>query len=123
MMARSGYMKRVGTRPSLPFALVFLGGLFAMIGAFLLPTFSASLGSLQLLTNLRDIFILSIIASLVILAVAAAIRHSPLRMGMRMWCALAIIFSVLGLLNAGASVIMTIGFVLSFAGGILGMAY
>jgi hypothetical protein len=122
-MAKSSYTKKVGAKPTLPFILVFLGGLFAMMGAFLLPTIGVGLGSLQLLTNLRSIFILSIIASLVVLVCAAAIRYAPLRMGMHMWCALAIIFSVMGLANASASVIMTVGFVLSFAGGILGMVY
>ena len=122
-MAKISYTKKVGVRPTLPFILVFLGGILALVGTFLLPTFGIGRGALLVFGSLRDVFILSAVASLAVLVCSAAIRYATIKTGTHIWCVVAILFSIVGLSNGSASVLLTIGLVLSLAGGIVGLVY
>ncbi len=108
--------------PILAMGLVVVGGIIALLGTLLLPDLGVVLATINGYTGPAGQFALSVIAAVVVFISGFALYTKHLTRT-HIWSIVAIIFSIIGLANAGNFILPLIGFAIALVGAILGITF
>lgn len=108
--------------PVLAMGLVVVGGIIAILGTLLLPDLGVALATINAYVGPGGQVALSIIAAIIVFISGFALYTKHLTRA-HIWSVVALVFSIIGLANAGNFILPLIGFAISLVGSILGITF
>lgn len=113
-------LKSIKNKPTAAFILILIGGTFVFFNGLVISLIGAAM-SIMLVSSLigGSIGLIGIISGLMMILAAIMINMSN-KTKATTWSIVALIFSVISLLNMGGFII---GFILGFIGSILGLTH
>jgi len=118
MLIIAGNKMATQNKPTAAFVLVLIGGVFTLLGGIVLSIAGGIVTFF--LAGIGAAFGLIGIISGILMIVAAVLMNNTDISKVHMWSIVALVFTLVGLMNGGGFVI---GFILGLIGSILGLVY
>jgi hypothetical protein len=113
-------MATKGNLPVEAYVLVLIGGILMLLGGAAFAILGAVVFSLVSLAGVGSLIGIIGIISGIIVILSALMMKSKDAQRVRLWSAIALIFSIVSIANGGGFVI---GFILGLVGSVMGLAY